>query len=551
MPGPVYLTQPNIVRLPQLLQEIRKGEIRIPRFQRPFVWTPDQRLLLFDSIYQGMPIGSILVWRTRVHDLQSYSHLGHLPLISHPGSDDASDGVKQYLLDGHQRVTTLYSTLGQALKDEEGNSATSAGADAGQEDSEADLWIVYFDLEEKEFQLHTRQKAEPPQTWLPLSILFDPFQLYEFQKNLLKSGVGETLVHRAESLASTFKDYNIPMVPIVTDDLDLVTESFQRVNSAGTDMDQVHMVSALTWTADFDLNERMQEIQAELGQEGWQDLEEKIILSTCKAALGLDVYRSEVKAIQESLKEDPEVLDRATLSLLEAAKFLREHCKVYGPATLPYSFQVILLAEAIRLGTQDLEKNLTSDLAEALRQWFWVTTYTEYFAGINSTRLSSEFKHLKKVAIQGKTPMPPGLPNKKVRATRRFDFRAARSRALALRLAELSNQPDQTFRLLAENGKDAAPMLVPSRKIKDREIAQEPANRIVIAPTEFPGLRKRLLQDPLGCDPQMLERHAIDRDAAEALAREDWKSFVELRRNRLDEIERCFVEGLDLEYVVE
>jgi len=550
MPGPVYLTQPNIIRLPQLLGEIRKGEIRIPRFQRPFIWTPEQRLLLFDSIYQGMPIGSILVWRTREHDLQSYTHLGHLPLTSHSGSEGSSEGVKQYLLDGHQRLTTLYSTLGQALKDEEDESATSGVEQQIQDNSDSDHWCVYFDLETKGFELQTKQSSETPLTWLPLSILFDPFQLYNFQKRLLEGGESETLVHRAESLASTFKDYNIPMVPIVTDDLELVTESFQRVNSAGTDMDQVHMVSALTWSEHFDLNERMQEIREELGQEGWQDLDEKIILNTCKAALDLDVYRSEVKAIQKALKEDPEVLGRATLALLTAAKFLREHCKVYGPATLPYSFQVILLAEAIRLGTDNLQKALSPNLAEALQKWFWVTTYTEYFASINSTRLNSEFEHLKGVATGGKDPMPPGL-SPKVRATRRFDFRAARSRALAVRLAELSEKPEQTFRLLAEHGRDAAPMLIPSRRVRDREIAQEPANRIVISPTEFPGFRKRLLQDPLSRNPKILERHAIERRAAEALAGEDWKSFVELRRDRLDEIERDFVEGLELEYVIE
>lgn len=549
MPGPVYLTQPNIVRLPQLLQEIRKGEIRIPRFQRPFVWTPEQRLLLFDSIYQGMPIGSILVWRTGEHDLQSYSHLGHLPLTT-PEGEDSSDGVKQYLLDGHQRLTTLYSTLGQGLRDEEGDPSASERAAAGQDDTEADSWTVYFDLEDREFRLPTRQSSAPPETWFPLSILFDPFQLYEFQKRLLESGVSKNLVHRAESLTNTFKDYNIPMVPIVTDDLDLVTESFQRVNSAGTDMDQVHMVSALTWTGDFDLNERMQEIQEALGQEGWQDLEEKIILNTCKAALGLDVYRSEVKAIREALKDDPEVLDRATSLLLAAARFLRESCNVFGPATLPYSFQITLLAEAIRLGTRNLQQELTPDLIEALQRWFWITTYTEYFAGINSTRLSLEFEHLRGVAIRGDDPRPPGLPNNKVRATRRFDFRAARSRALSLRLAELSENPEQSFRLLAEHGKDAAPMLVPSRKVKDREVAQEPANRIVVSPAELLSLRKQLLNDPLG-DPQVLERHAIDSEAAKALARQDWKCFVECRRRRLDEIEREFVQDLDLEYVVE
>ena len=93
----------------------------------------------------------------------------------------------------------------------------------------------------------------------------------------------------AEALANIFKDYSIPVVPIISEDLEVVTESFQRINSAGQTMDLVNMVNALLWSPDFDVNDRIEEIKSELAEVGWGDFEEKMILNVCKAALDLDL----------------------------------------------------------------------------------------------------------------------------------------------------------------------------------------------------------------------------------------------------------------------
>ncbi|RAP26722.1 hypothetical protein C2W64_01438 [Brevibacillus laterosporus] len=48
----------------KIISKITSGQIRIPAFQRGFVWSPEQVALLLDSIYKGFPIGSVLLWRT-------------------------------------------------------------------------------------------------------------------------------------------------------------------------------------------------------------------------------------------------------------------------------------------------------------------------------------------------------------------------------------------------------------------------------------------------------------------------------------------------------
>lgn len=546
MSRPSYLSQPLIQRLPNLLREVRDGEIRIPRFQRPFIWSGEQQLLLLQSIYQGMPIGSFLIWRTKEQDLRCYDRLGPLRLgWSSRDQGNETGSTRQYLLDGHQRLTTLYVALGGGLSAGEATSDLDRDSET---DADNENWPIFFDLEERVFT-YGRKRARPPARWLPLSILFDPTRLYEFQKKLIEGGVDRNLINRAESLASSFKDYSIPVVPIVTEDLELATESFQRVNSGGTRMNEVHMVSALTWTKTFDLNERIEEMKVELGEVGWQATEAKNILNICKAFLNLDLYDAEVQAIKGALRENPDILQRVTCALKEVAAFLRERCKVYGPVSLPYSWQVVLLADGLRIATSNFERKLGSDQAVALERWFWLTTYGEYFSGISAGRLAKTHVHLRSVVEQGIDPLPPGLV-REIRWLRRFDLKTARSRAIALRLADLQAVgvppvPDP-YQLLEEHGRTAVAVILTRREFSDPSV-EGPENRILVHPRDVTNIRYRL-RECSGTDSRLYEAHGIDTMAAEALVTGRFCEFLARRRATLLALERTFVEKLGLSY---
>src|SRR5947207_11475866 len=94
---------PQIMLLEQVLTELANGRLRVPRFQRPFVWRPEQMLTLFDSIERGYPIGSLLVWDTDL-DLPTLDRVADIDVPRPAG------GGHSYLLDGHQRFSTLFGT---------------------------------------------------------------------------------------------------------------------------------------------------------------------------------------------------------------------------------------------------------------------------------------------------------------------------------------------------------------------------------------------------------------------------------------------------------
>src|ERR1700734_2057984 len=84
-----------------LFVEIDTGQIKLPMFQREFVWDKEQSAKLIDSILKGFPIGTFIFWKTR-EELRSYKDVGNHTLPETPEGDYA-----QYILDGQQRITSL------------------------------------------------------------------------------------------------------------------------------------------------------------------------------------------------------------------------------------------------------------------------------------------------------------------------------------------------------------------------------------------------------------------------------------------------------------
>ncbi|MBT3193739.1 MAG: DUF262 domain-containing protein, partial [Verrucomicrobia bacterium] len=98
--------KPDDMQFDELMLKIRNGQIRIPDFQREFVWERSQIISLLDSVYQHFPIGSFLFWQTE-DEIQAYRRIGEVDLRHDRGRS------VQYVLDGQQRLTSLFASLEQ------------------------------------------------------------------------------------------------------------------------------------------------------------------------------------------------------------------------------------------------------------------------------------------------------------------------------------------------------------------------------------------------------------------------------------------------------
>jgi len=96
---------PTNPRLSALLSDVSRGNIKIPVFQREYVWGDEQIMSLLDSIYNGYPVGSLLLWSTK-EELKHERDVGGFALPKTP-----EDFPVNYVLDGQQRLTTLYGVF--------------------------------------------------------------------------------------------------------------------------------------------------------------------------------------------------------------------------------------------------------------------------------------------------------------------------------------------------------------------------------------------------------------------------------------------------------
>ncbi|MFS8066727.1 MAG: DUF262 domain-containing protein [Byssovorax sp.] len=542
-----FYSEPQIRYLPQVLEEIASGQIIIPKFQRPLVWPKEMRIALLDSILESIPIGTVMLWRTRATTkIAVKKQLGPFEL---PRPDEHAP-VRQYLLDGEQRLTTLFFAL---------VGARGSKQEIDETDEPAEAFQVYYNLRTKEFVTRDDISTVLPHH-LPLTDTLQGSRLVKFQRNLSdqrrtgKNGSesyadAEALVSLSDEVADAFRQYKFPTVPVTSDDLELVTRTFKRVNSQHVTMTEVHMVNALTWSPQFDLSERLERMkQGTLAEVGWDELEDQAILRVCKIALDVAVYDDNSEGAGQALKKRPLVLDEVEQQLCSTAGFLRRHCSIRTPDLVPYAAQIVLLAaafEGARKPNEEIERHL--------RDWLWFTTYTEMFQRqMSESRLSQLLNDVRALAaghglapLQGKVPTRRTLP--------RFDFRHARARGVALLMVKHKPR-DPSFprkdvklahgsKLLAEYRNRALPQLVTSTLVKNAAISSSPGARVLIRPESI-GTMRKLLQSANSPPDEFLASHVITLEAYRAFRDGDYGAFVRLREAELNDMEDKRFQGI-------
>jgi hypothetical protein len=540
---------PRNERLFHLLRRVREGDILIPRFQRPFMWTDQQRLLLLDSIQRRMPIGGLVLWRTAAHELECFQTLGVVPIDADP--ERRRGKPKSYILDGHQRLITLYAELGEGLVTNEGGVPVERTKDELAGD-ERPTRLLYH-LENERFIRSPAIGAQPALA-VPLSILFDRFKLREFEHEISGMADGKRLVNRLGDLADVLRDYEVSITTLVTEDETLAMDALARLSPIGTPIDHVGMVSAAVWLDDIPVQTEIDLVLARLADEGWQALAAKTVFDATMALLDGGICPSEIEDFRRSLRS-VDAFDQTAENLRRAARLLAV-AGIHGPKTLPYDRQVILLALVLSV----LSEPLLPKVQERLLHWFWFTTYSEAFADAANMGVQDTLEYLHYVALGKHEPLPSVAPSVVVPITR-FDFRSARSRALAVAMsADLHpRRPDgqtlDALRLLAERGDDMiAPLFIRENDSShDGGLAtaaprRAPENRIICHPTEANELRRMLTTGIDDCPPEVRWSHAIDDDVVAAWKEGGASAMLRTRRVRLLALERARVERLGLTY---
>ena len=204
------------MKISTVLDHIDSGHMALPEFQRGYVWNRDQVRGLLDSLYRKHPIGGLLVWAT---ESKSAMHRGDGPLAA---------GVVKLLLDGQQRMTSLYGIVrGKPPKFFDGNAQTFTG--------------LRFHLETETFAFYQPLKMQGDPLWIDLTELMRKGTggLGEMVTNLsqipaLAPKVGEYVGRLSRLLGIVDIDLHVEEVTGADKSIDVVVDIFNRVNSGGT-----------------------------------------------------------------------------------------------------------------------------------------------------------------------------------------------------------------------------------------------------------------------------------------------------------------------------
>ena len=519
----------EVVFLGKLVERIAAGKIRVPRFQRDFVWKQQDMHALLDSVFQGFPIGSILVWDTEKR-IDSPTHIGPISVGSRP------DGLVSYLLDGQQRVSTLVGTL---RLPEEGESTV-----------EQIDWRVYFDLENQEFVRAPREGAQPQH--FPMGNLLNTTGFFAACRRIVETVSDKRHVHKwlneADRLANAFRDYQLPLIHIREADLDSAVTVFARLNRTGRKMSADEMVSALTYRrGEFHLAEKLGKFKDELAKQGFGNLNRVLLLRAVLAALDRDIYAKDWADLM--VKDDvrsrlPESSEVAADGIRKALVFLKD-LGVTSDRLLPYGLQLVLLGEFYRHCPQP-----PADVKALLSRWFWVTSFTGWFGAISTSKVTRALRDIRDLAGGRRTGFSvidldtPALP-----FPDRFDGRSARVRAFMLYLASLKpyslRSPNnlEAGQLLSTLGTKAMAYVAPYNRDNPVELYSSPANRMFIDSDLIGNAFSHLADlddDRLG---KLLPTHGFPIDSVQLLRDGDHAGLIRLRLDTLIDGERAFLEG--------
>lgn len=204
------------MKISDILNYIDNGHMALPEFQRGYVWGRDQVRGLFGSLYRKHPVGGLLVWATQSEG------------AVHRGEHELAPGVVKLLLDGQQRITSLYGVIrGTPPKFFDGNALAFTG--------------LHFHLEREEFQFYQPIAMKDDPLWIDVSALFKAgnnglgamiAQLA--QKPELANQVGIYAGRLSTLLGIADTDLHIEEITGPDMTIDVVVDIFNKVNSGGT-----------------------------------------------------------------------------------------------------------------------------------------------------------------------------------------------------------------------------------------------------------------------------------------------------------------------------
>lgn len=353
-----------------LLHDIKKGTLKIPDFQRDVVWKLDQTMALFDSIARGFPVGTFILWETDEY-LNSHRNIGDLELNDIPEGHNVN-----YILDGQQRITSLFASLKKA-------------------EINGKNYSIYCDLDAQDEIMFHNKNEEPmdPYRFVNLADILghNHHKTYNKLNNTKRQ-------ERFDKIRDAFKYYNFSTITIKDCSLDLACEIFERINTTGTVLNIFDIMVAKTWSKDFDLRKKYESFIKELKKKGYEGIGSSVILQSISTILKKGIHRREILSIKREDMNDN--WDGCIKAIRLAVDFIRSNIGIEAWKLLPYP---LIIAPISYFYYHNNFVSPNQSQSEALKKFFWGTCLSRSYSSGSDTKIKSDIKNIELI-LENKEP---------------------------------------------------------------------------------------------------------------------------------------------------
>ena len=349
-----------------LIADIEKGQIKIPQFQREFVWDIKKSSKLMDSIIKGYPIGTFIFWKTKER-LRSIRNLGNATLPE-PNEGDFTD----FVLDGQQRLTSLFATL-KGLQIER---------DAGKVDYYDKMYINLNANEDEEIVITNKDGFDDNSLIRLTDLLYGPLTLL--------FGYEEKFHSKLQDYKTRIEAYNYSIILIRDAPLEIATEIFTRINEGGKPLTVFEIMVAKTYDAErnFDLAVKYKELIEKLSEFGYETISDATILQTVSMILEKECNKKTV--LQLNKKKFIDNWDNAVDAIERTVDYFRGFYRIPVSQLLPYNNLIVPFAYFF----YHHKDKPTGDKQKYLQDFFWrVSLGTRYSSGVEG-KLAQDIKRI-------------------------------------------------------------------------------------------------------------------------------------------------------------
>jgi len=366
--------EPQSINFSTLLSDIEKGIVKVPQFQREFVWTKEKSAKLLDSILKGYPIGTFILWKTK-EMLRSVRNIGNAVLPPTPSGD-----FVQYVLDGQQRLTSLYASI--------------KGLSVNRNGKVDDFKKIYVDLTAKDSEeivvLNISDKN--PKSYIQVTDLFeaDLQYLVSFPKKFHL---------KLSNYKKRIESYSFSVILVKEAPIDVATEIFTRINVMGKPLSVFQIMVAKTFDSkrNFDLAEKYDQLKSELIDVDYETIPESVILQTISCILKDECSKRVILKLKKNAFIDvwPEVINAVKYSV----DYFRNKFRIPVGKLLPYNSLLVPFAYFF----YHYKKKPDAKRAKLLQDFFWRISLTGKYSSALEARLAQDIDKIKDI-LKGMLP---------------------------------------------------------------------------------------------------------------------------------------------------